>query len=58
MAENDPLRPPQDERDFFMLPQAPSDAGYYVYGRLDSKLSLGAYQYAHPMMMTVILRAE
>ena len=23
---------PQDSRHYFMLPQAPEDAGYYVYG--------------------------
>lgn len=58
MAENveDPLRPTQDSRSYFMLPQAPEDSGYYVYGRLNKKPSLGAYQYAHPTMMTTILR--
>lgn len=25
---------PQDSRKFFMLPQAPEGAGYYVYGTL------------------------
>lgn len=42
---------PKDTRNYFMLPQAPEDAGYYVYdipGR-------GAFQYAHPAMMSVIL---
>lgn len=52
----DPLRPTQDSRGYFMLPQAPEDVGYYVYGRLNNKPSLGAYQYAHPAMMTTILR--
>ena len=34
-----------------MLPQAPEEAGYYVYGRP----SHGVFQYAHPAMMSVIL---
>lgn len=56
--DNDPLRPrpTQDSRDFFMLPQAPMDSGYYVYGELHKKPAKGAYQYAHPFMMTAILR--
>lgn len=58
MTEDDALRPTQDLRRFFMLPQAPSEAGYYVYGKLDSLPSRGAYQYAHPTMMTTILRVE
>lgn len=45
---------PTDERGFFVLPQAPEDAGYYVYGTPDG----GAGQYAHPTMMTSILRVE
>lgn len=49
---------PQDGRRYFMLPQAPADAGYYVYGKLDGKPSLGAFQYAHPALMTAILRVE
>ncbi|HWV47160.1 MAG TPA: hypothetical protein VN039_14255, partial [Nitrospira sp.] len=39
-----------------MLPQAPMDSGYYVYGELYKKPAKGAYQYAHPIMMTAILR--
>ena len=39
-----------------MLPQAPMDSGYYVYGLLHKKPALGGYQYAHPIMMTAILR--
>jgi hypothetical protein len=57
-AENsDPLRPRpvKDSRGFFMLPQAPMDSGYYVYGNLYGKPAKGAYQYAHPIMMTAIL---
>lgn len=54
----DPLRPrpTQDSRGFFMLPQAPMDSGYYVYGLLYKKPAKGAYQYAHPITMTAILR--
>lgn len=54
----DPLRPrpTQDSRGFFMLPQAPMDSGYYVYGELYKKPARGAYQYANPIMMTAILR--
>lgn len=53
----DPLRPrpTQDAREFFMLPQSPADAGYYVYGLLYKKPAKGAYQYAHPSMITAIL---
>jgi penicillin-insensitive murein endopeptidase len=56
--DNDPLRPrpTQDARRFFMLPQAPMDSGYYVYGDLFDQPAKGAYQYAHPTMMTTILR--
>ncbi|MGX9218741.1 hypothetical protein ACWV27_10085 [Massilia varians] len=52
----DPLRPTQDTRGFFMLPQAPVDSGYYTYGLMDGKPDRGGYQYAHPIMMTAILR--
>jgi hypothetical protein len=56
----DPLRPrprpTQDARGYFMLPQAPMDSGYYTYGMLYHKPDKGAYQYAHPIMMTAILR--
>ena len=54
----DPLRPrpTQDTRGFFMLPQAPMDSGYYTYGELYHKPDRGAFQYAHPIMMTAILR--
>lgn len=56
--DNDPLRPrpTQDSRGFYMLPQAPMDSGYYVYGKLYGKAAKGAYQYAHPIMMTAVLR--
>ena len=49
---------PKDSRSYFMLPQAPQDAGYYAYGQLDKKPSHGKFQYAHPAMMTAILRVE
>lgn len=45
---------PKDSRGLFMIPQAPEDAGYYVYGTPGG----GAGQYAHPAMMTAILRVE
>lgn len=32
------------------------DSGYYVYGKLYGQPAKGAYQYAHPIMMTAILR--
>lgn len=56
MANDDPLRPTEDSRQFFMLPQSPMDSGYYVYGELHKKPARGAYQYASPSMMTAILR--
>jgi hypothetical protein len=45
---------PQDARKFFMLPQAPEGAGYYVYGTP----AQGAAQYTHPTMMTLLLMVE
>lgn len=54
----DPLRPVRDTRGFFMLPQAPMEAGYYNYGLMDGKPDRGGYQYAHPVMMTALLRVE
>jgi penicillin-insensitive murein endopeptidase len=56
--DNDPRRPrpPSDSRGFFMLPQASMDSGYYVYGNLHGRPAKGAYQYAHPLMMTSILK--
>jgi hypothetical protein len=49
---------PKDSRKYFMLPQAPEDAGYYVYGQLHGRSSNGTFQYAHSSMMTAILRVE
>jgi murein endopeptidase len=45
---------PKDSRGYFMLPQAPEDAGYYVYGTPVE----GAGQYAHPAMLTFLLFIE
>jgi penicillin-insensitive murein endopeptidase len=45
---------PQDNRGYFMLPQAPEDAGYYVYGTPEQ----GAGQYAHPVMLSVLFWVE
>jgi hypothetical protein len=45
---------PQDARGFFMLPQAPEDAGYYVYGTPSS----GAAHFAHPTLLSLILVVE
>lgn len=49
---------PKDSRAYFMLPQAPEDAGYYVYGKIDGRPSHGAFQYAPPSMITAIMRIE
>jgi hypothetical protein len=45
---------PKDARGYFVLPQAPEEAGYYVYGTPGG----GAAQYAHPRMMTLIFAVE
>jgi penicillin-insensitive murein endopeptidase len=45
---------PKDNRGYFMLPQAPKGAGYYVYGTPVQ----GAGQYAHPAMMSMLLFVE
>lgn len=50
---------PKDNRGYFMLPQAPEGAGYYVYGNVKDvpgKRHLG--QFRHPNLMTVILQIE
>jgi murein endopeptidase len=42
-----------------MLPQAPEDAGYYVYGTLHYVPGTGHLaQYAHPNLLTVIFQIE
>jgi murein endopeptidase len=53
---DDPLRPTQDTRGFFILPRFPSESGYYNYGMMDKKPDRGGYQYPHPIMMQAILR--
>ena len=45
---------PKDSRGYFMLPQAPEGAGYYVYGTPGN----GASQYANPRLLTIILAVE
>jgi len=45
---------PHDDRSYFILPQSPEDAGYYVYGTPGS----GAAQYAHPRLMNLIFLVE
>ena len=45
---------PRDARGYFMLPQAPQDAGYYVYGTPER----GAGQYVHASLMSVLLHVE
>lgn len=54
--QEDPLRPTQDKRGFFMLPRSPAESGYYTYGLMDKKPDRGGYQYPHPIMMQAILR--
>lgn len=45
---------PQDGRGYFMLPQAPEDAGYYVYGTPVH----GGGQYGHPALLSVLFFVE
>ncbi|MBB3119351.1 penicillin-insensitive murein endopeptidase [Pseudoduganella violacea] len=45
---------PQDGRGFFMLPQAPEEAGYYVYGTPGG----GAAHFSHPKLLSLILVVE
>ena len=56
--KDDPLRPTQDKRGFFMLPRSPAESGYYTYGMMDKKPDRGGYQYPHPIMMQAILRVS
>lgn len=50
---------PKDVRGYFMLPQAPEDAGYYVYGNVGGKPNTGEQaQYAHPALLTLIFSVE
>lgn len=58
MAAGVPIQP-KDSRGYFMLPQAPEDAGYYVYGNVKGVPGTGALaQYAHPNMLSVIFWVE
>lgn len=45
---------PQDDRRYFVLPQAPEEAGYYVYGTPDH----GRGQFAHPGMLSLLFWVE
>ena len=50
---------PKDSRGYYMLPQAPEEAGYYVYGTLHYVPGTGAQaQYAHPNLLTLIFQIE
>lgn len=50
---------PKDSRGYFMLPQAPEDAGYYVYGNVHHVPGTGHLaQYAHPNLLTLIFYVE
>lgn len=50
---------PKDRRGYFMLPQAPEQAGYYVYGNLHGVPGTGQLaQYAHPNMLAFIFQIE
>jgi penicillin-insensitive murein DD-endopeptidase len=45
---------PKDSRGYFMLPQHPEGAGYYVYGTPRN----GAGQYGHPALLSVLFFVE
>ncbi|GAA4655794.1 hypothetical protein GCM10025794_15300 [Massilia kyonggiensis] len=50
---------PKDGRGYFMLPQAPEDAGYYVYGNIGGVPGTGHLaQYAHPNLLSMIFWVE
>lgn len=50
---------PKDSRGHFMLPQAPEDAGYYVYGNVGYVPNTGHLaQYAHADLLSVIFYIE
>jgi murein endopeptidase len=58
MSDAVPIQP-KDSRGYFMLPQAPEDAGYYVYGTLHYVPGTAAEaQYAHPNLLSVIFQIE
>jgi penicillin-insensitive murein endopeptidase len=45
---------PKDGRGYFMLPQAPEQAGYYVYGTPVG----GRGQFAHPGLLSILFLVE
>lgn len=50
---------PKDSRGYFMLPQAPEEAGYYVYGNVGGIPGTGHLaQYAHPFLLSLIFEIE
>lgn len=50
---------PKDSRGYFMLPQAPEDAGYYVYGNVSHRPNTGHLaQYAHSNLLSLIFLIE
>jgi penicillin-insensitive murein DD-endopeptidase len=45
----------KDSRGFFVLPQAPEEGGYYVYGNVGGVPGTGHLaQYAHPNLLSLI----
>jgi murein endopeptidase len=58
MADGVPIQP-RDRRGYFMLPQAPEDAGYYVYGNVGGVPGTGHLaQYAHHNLLSLIFYIE
>lgn len=58
MSDGAPIQP-RDRRGYFMLPQAPEDAGYYVYGNVGGVPGTGHLaQYAHPFLLSLIFYIE
>nr|WP_315401461.1 hypothetical protein [uncultured Duganella sp.] len=50
---------PRSSKGFIMLPQAPEEAGYYVYGNVNGVPGTGPLaQYAHPDLMSMIFHIE
>ena len=50
---------PKDSRRNFVLPKAPEDAGYYVYGNVGGIPGTGQLaQYAHPNLLSLIFYIE
>ena len=50
---------PKDGLGRYMLPQAPEQAGYYVYGNVKGVPGTGHLaQYAHPNMLSLIFWVE